>query len=76
MSAAPDTLEIVAAHVALLVDRPVEVGSVVGLRMNLSQGRGPGLVLVGRAGDFLARTAFNDSAKISGAVVAEVCPDS
>lgn len=60
MGTVPDALEIVAAHVTLLVHGPVELGSVVSLGMQFHSRGGPGLILVGRSGDFLARAASND----------------
>ena len=50
---APHGLHVVIAHVALLVHAPVELGSVVGLGMDLRHGSRLGPILVGWACDLL-----------------------
>lgn len=41
--------------------------------MNLTEGRGPGLVLVRRAGNFLSWTTFNNSTVITRPIVVQIC---
>ena len=48
--AAPNSLEIIVPHIPLLVNRSVKIGGVVGLGIQLPEGRGASLVLeIGRA---------------------------
>jgi hypothetical protein len=68
----PDILEVVAAHVALLVERPVEIGRMRCLRVDLTEGRRSGLVLVRGAGNLLAGAAFDDSTVVARPVVVEI----
>lgn len=69
---APDTLKVVVAHITLLVHRSVEVGGVMGLRMDFHQRGGPGLILVRGSGDLLSGAALDDTAVVPGSAVTEV----
>jgi hypothetical protein len=70
--AAPNSLEIIVPHIPLLVNRSVEIGGVVGLGIQLPEGRGASLVLVSRAGDLLARSAFKNGRIITRSGVVKV----
>lgn len=68
----PHPLDVVVAHVPLLVNRSTELGSVVGLGVELAEGRGSGLVLVSRTANLLSGSSFEDSGVVARAGVAEV----
>lgn len=72
---APDALEVVAAHIPLLVHGAVKLGGMVCLGVQFDQRRGPRLILVGRSGNLLARAAFDDSRIVPGAAITKFWSD-
>lgn len=65
MRPAPDALQVVSAHIPLLVQVPVEFGGVMSLGMDLGDRRRRRPILVRGTSDFLARTLFQDAREVA-----------
>jgi hypothetical protein len=72
MWTSPKALEIVVAHISLLINWPAEICGMMSLGIELPEGRWTSLVLVSRAGNLLTRSAFENSWIIARPGVAEV----